>query len=75
MYWLVTVQRIAGPTADGGLVPAASEARGRAVALQVASSFSWSSAWLPGSRGDHGQPVAGQVEGVTGQFDFPDHSV
>jgi hypothetical protein len=51
--------------------------RGRAVALQAGSSFSWSSAWLPGRGGvgDHGQPVAGQAEGVTGRLNLPDHPV
>jgi len=33
----------------GGDIPAGSEAGVRVVALQAASSFSWSSAWLPGS--------------------------
>jgi hypothetical protein len=36
-------------SSPGGDIPAGSEAGVRAVALQVASSLSWSSAWLPSS--------------------------
>ena len=36
-------------SSPAGDIPADSEAGVRAVALQAASSFSWSSAWLPGA--------------------------